>query len=128
MKTPAWSENRGIPFESWHPPTMSPAALIPMATVLVALGEVDRREGTAAADESMLTGAVEVIADHLSGIVDADDLSSTRARKSTLLKVPPLFAKPRTTPARSTYTPTIRPAPFMPVARLRDELGTVRIW
>jgi hypothetical protein len=29
----------------------------------------------------MLAGAVEVVADHLSGIVDAEDLSSTRARE-----------------------------------------------
>ena len=44
--------------------------------------EVDRREGTAAADESMLdAGGVEVVAHHLSGIVDADDLSPTGARE-----------------------------------------------
>jgi hypothetical protein len=59
---------------------MSPAALIAAATVANGSGKVDRGEGAAVADESMLdTRGVDVVAHNLSGIVDADGLSATGA-------------------------------------------------
>ena len=91
--------------------------------------EVDGRESAGAADEAMFDpGGVKVVAHDLSGIVDADGLSRSGAGEVYVAEGAATLGEAVRHAGQVSCTPTISPAPLMPVAMLTFEPGTVRIW
>jgi hypothetical protein len=73
-------------------------------------------------------GGVEVVPHHLSSIVDADDLSPAGSREVHVAEDAAIVRKAAQHAHQVEVQPNHQTSPLMPVATLKAELGTVRIW